>query len=58
MKGENDMKRKLVLFMLFVIALSSLAETIASGTCGKDDPKSVRWELSDDRVLNHTASAF
>lgn len=45
------MKRKLVIFMLFCIALSSLAATIASGTCGKDDPKSVRWELSDDSLL-------
>ena len=45
------MKRKLALFMLFCLVLSSLAATIASGTCGKNNPESVRWELSDDRVL-------
>ena len=40
----------LLLSMLF-FSISSNAKIIASGTCGKNVAKSVKWELDDDGVL-------
>ncbi|MBR6892838.1 MAG: leucine-rich repeat domain-containing protein [Bacteroidaceae bacterium] len=48
------MKRARLIMLLFsmqFITISTNAAIIASGTCGKDDPESVQWELTDDGVL-------
>jgi len=41
----------MLLFSMLFITISTNAAIIASGTCGKDDPESVQWELTDDGLL-------